>query len=185
MENVMRRLITSLVLIASPLMAQQRAAASAAPATPSNANGGVAAAKAVWMVPHNFVVRALEQTPDSLLSFKATPDVRSLGELFAHVADGEHLFCSLALGEPMMDAGVQKTKKTKAEFHQALKESAAHCDKAYAQTDASAMTPATFFGQNVNRMFLLGMNGAHDYEHYGNIVTYLRLKGITPPSSQR
>jgi hypothetical protein len=29
------------------------------------------------------------------------------------------------------------------------------------------------------------MNGAHDYEHYGNIVTYMRLKGLTPPSSQR
>ncbi len=181
----MRKLATTLVLIASPMLAQQRAAQAAATATPSNANGGVAAAKAVWMVPHNFVVRALEQTPDSLFSFKPTPEIRSLGELFAHVADGEHLFCSLALGEPMMDAGIQKTKKTKAEFLQALKESAAHCDKAYAQTDALAMTPASFFGQQGNRMFLLGMNGAHDYEHYGNIVTYLRLKGITPPSSQQ
>jgi len=180
----MRKLVASLVLMASPLIAQQRSAQAATPATPSNANGGVAAAKAVWMVPHNFVVKALEQTPEALFSFKPTPEVRSLGELFAHVADGEHLFCSLALGEPMMDAGVQKTKKTKAEFLQALKESAAHCEKAYAQTDAQAMTAASFFGQASNRMFLLGMNGAHDYEHYGNIVTYLRLKGITPPSSQ-
>lgn len=175
----MRSLATALLLAsASALGAQQQQSA-----LPSNA--GVASAKSVWMIPHGFVAKALEQTPESLFSFKPTPDVRSLGQLFAHVADGEHLFCSLALGEPMMDAGVEKGKKTKAELIQALKDAAAHCDKAYAQSDMAGQTPASFFGQNVNRMFLLNMNGAHDYEHYGNIVTYLRLKGIVPPSSQR
>lgn len=182
------RIAALALLVAVPAFAQQRAAAAATPATRA-ATGGVAAAKAVWMVPHNFVARALEQTPDSLLSFKPTPDVRSMGEMFAHVADGEHLFCSLALGEPMMQAGVETRFKQggagKADILAAYKAAAAHCDKAYAQTDAEAMTPASFFGQQSNRMFLLGMNGAHTYEHYGNLVTYLRLKGITPPSSQR
>lgn len=174
----MRKTVLSLLLIATPAFAQQR--------PESGPNGGVAAAKAVWMVPHGFVVRALEQTPESLFAFKPTPDVRSLGQLFGHIADGEHLFCALALGEPQPDPFdvTEKTKKSKAEFLQALRESAAHCDKAYAQTDAAAMTPASLFGQQGNRMFLLGLNGAHDYEHYGNIVTYLRLKGIVPPSSQ-
>jgi len=183
----MRKSLLLIAVAALPAAAQQRQAAAGTPATPSSANGGVAAAKAVWMVPHNFVVRALEQTPDSLLSFKPTPDIRSLGQLFAHVADGEHLFCSLALGEPAPNPFnvVERSKSTKADIVQALRESAAHCDKAYAQTDAQAMAPASFFGQQVNRMYLLGMNGAHDYEHYGNIVTYLRLKGITPPSSQQ
>ncbi len=174
----MKKALALLVLAAAPLAAQQQQ--SAVPA-----NAGTSSAKSVWMVPHNYVVRALEQTPDSLLSFKATPAVRSLGQLYAHVADGEQLFCSLALGHGMPATSVEKTKTTKAELLQALKESAAHCDMAYAQTDAQAQTPASFFGQNVNRLFLLNMNGAHDFEHYGNIVTYLRLKGITPPSSQR
>ena len=174
----MRRSLLILVAVAAPAMAQQQQAA-------LPANAGTASAKSVWMVPHGFVAKALEQTPESLFSFKPTPEVRSLGQLFAHVADGEHLFCSLALGEPMMDSGVEKGRKTKAELIQALKDAAAHCDKAYAQNDLAGQIPASFFGQNVNRMFLLNMNGAHDYEHYGNIVTYLRLKGITPPSSQR
>jgi uncharacterized damage-inducible protein DinB len=173
----MRRSLLILAIAAAPLGAQQQQ--SMAP------NAGVSSAKAVWMIPHNFVVRALEQTPDSLLSFKPTPEVRSLGQLYAHVADGEHLMCSLALGEPMMDGGVEKTKTSKADLVQALKESAAHCEKAYAQSDMAAQTPAKFFGMDANRMWLLNMNGAHDYEHYGNIVTYLRLKGIVPPSSQR
>ena len=174
----MRRSLLILAIAAAPLGAQQQQAA-----LPPNA--GMASAKSVWMIPHGFVAKALEQTPESLFSFKPTPEVRSLGQLFAHVADGEHLFCSLALGEPMMDGGVEKSRKTKAELIQALKDAAAHCDKAYAQNDVAGQTPASFFGQSVNRMWLLNMNGAHDYEHYGNIVTYLRLKGITPPSSQR
>ncbi len=178
----MRRSIMILLAAASPLAAQTQQGA-----TPMSATAAVSSAKAVWMVPHGFVVRALQQVPDSLLNFKPPADVRTLGQLFAHIADGEHLFCSLALGEAMPTPfdGVEKTKKTKAELTQALTESAAHCDKAYAQSDAAAQTPVEFFGQKANRLFLLNMNGAHDYEHYGNIVTYLRLKGIVPPSSQR
>lgn len=176
----MRRTVLALLAIAAPLAAQQPQAA-------PDLNSSVATSKSVWMVPHGFVVKALEQVPESLFSFKPTPEVRSLGQLFAHVADGEHLFCSLALGQaaPQPFDGTEKTKKTKAELMQALKESAAHCDQAYAQSDASSRTPAEFFGQKANRLWLLNMNGAHDYEHYGNIVTYMRLKGLTPPSSQR
>jgi uncharacterized damage-inducible protein DinB len=180
----MRRLVLALFACAGaagPIMAQQQTASAAAPTT------AVATAKTVWLIPRGFVLRALEQVPDSLLAYKPTPEVRSLGQLFAHISDGEHLFCSLALGEaaPNPFDGNEKTKKTKAEIQQALEESKAHCDKAYAQTDSAAQTPAEFFGQKQNRLFLLNMNGAHDYEHYGNIVTYMRLKGLTPPSSQR
>ena len=60
-----------------------------------------------------------------------------------------------------------------------------HADRILGGSGTYFAAAASFFGQSVNRMWLLGMNGAHDYEHYGNIVTYLRLKGITPPSSQR
>jgi uncharacterized damage-inducible protein DinB len=178
----MRRSLLILAIAAAPLGAQ-----------PVPPNAGVSAAKGVFMVPAGFVRRALEQTPDSLLNFRPTPAIRSLGELYGHVADGEHLFCSLALGEPMMNAGIEEAFKTstgtpaqkRAAIVEGFRTAMAHCDKAYAQTDAAAQATANFFGNNVNRQWLLGMNGAHDYEHYGNIVTYLRLKGLTPPSSQR
>src|SRR5687767_15714180 len=134
----MRRSFLIIAIAAATSLGAQTQQAALAP------NAGVMSAKGVFMVPAGFVRRALEQTPDSLLSFKPTPEIRSLGELFAHVADGEHLFCSLALGEPMMDAGVEKTKKTKAELIQALKDAAAHCDKAYAQNDLAGQTPASF-----------------------------------------
>ena len=176
----MRKTIVLLSVLSSPVWAQQQQGGIAA-------NAGVSSAKAVWMIPHGFVARALEQTPDSLLGFKPTADVRTLGQLFGHIADAEFALCAMSLGEPMRarEASIEATKHTRAELAQALKESAAYCDKAYSQTDMQAQTPANFFGTQTNRMFILNMNGAHDYEHYGNIVTYLRLKGITPPSSQR
>lgn len=177
----MRPSLLLLTIAAAPLGAQ---------AVP--ANSGVATARAVWMVPHGFVVRALTATPDSLLNFRAAPPpVRTLGELFAHIADGEHLFCSLGLGETMMNAGVEERFKSgaqslsqkKAALLRALTESAEHCDKAYAQNDAGVQGTADFFGRAQTRLWLLTMNGAHTYEHYGNIVTYMRAKGLTPPSS--
>lgn len=174
----MRRTLAVLVLAASPLVAQQQQ-------SKMDANAAVSSAKAVWALPHGFLERSLEMVPDSLLGFKPTPEVRSLGQLFAHVADAEFAFCALALGEPMRPQAqsIEKTKSTKAELLQALKESGAYCERAYAQSDASAMTAAEFFGRKTNRMFILNLNGAHDYEHYGNVVTYLRIKGMVPPSS--
>ena len=41
------------------------------------------------------------------------------------------------------------------------------------------------YGESHTRMWALALNATHDAEHYGNIVTYLRIKGMVPPSSQR
>ena len=56
--------------------------------------------------------------------------------------------------------------------------------RAYAQRDAAASMPTKLFGQNATRFSALVRNAVHDGEHYGNIVTYMRLKGMVPPSSQ-
>jgi hypothetical protein len=62
----MRRSLLILVAAAAPAMAQQQQAAPAP-------NFGVATAKGVFMVSAGYVRKALEQTPDSLLSFRPTP----------------------------------------------------------------------------------------------------------------
>ena len=52
-------------------------------------------------------------------------------------------------------------------------------------TDAAgAETTKSFFGE-MAKLSLLEMNTHHDFEHYGNMVTYMRLKNIVPPSSER
>jgi hypothetical protein len=68
----------------------------------------------------------------------------------------------------------------------ALKASFAACDKVFAATtDANATAPVDFFGQKQTRLGMLAFTNSHMWEHYGNLVTYMRLKNIVPPSSER
>lgn len=175
----MRRSLLILVAAATPaipLAAQQQQSAAAA-------NASVMATKSVWSIGHNYVLRSAEQMPESLYSFRPAPTVRTFGQLVGHVADSEGYFCATALGETPANNEFEK-KTSKAELVAALKTSAAVCERAYAQTDAASGGPIKIFGRDSNRMFALSLNAAHDMEHYGNLVTYIRIQGMVPPSSQ-
>jgi hypothetical protein len=61
----------------------------------------------------------------------------------------------------------------------------AYCDKAYdSMTDASAVQTIKLFGNDAPRLSALTVNNMHNMEHYGNLVTYMRLKNIVPPTSE-
>jgi uncharacterized damage-inducible protein DinB len=123
--------------------------------------------------------------PEENYSFKPTPEVRSFGQLIGHVADAQYAFCSTVLGEKNPAPGVEKSKTSKADLVQALKDAVAYCDKAYdGMTDAQAVQIVKFFGQDRAKVTVLSFNTIHSMEHYGNMVTYLRLKGLVPPSSE-
>jgi hypothetical protein len=51
-------------------------------------------------------------------------------------------------------------------------------------TDAKGSEMTKFMSFNLAKLSLLSLNTAHTDEHYGNMVTYLRLKGIVPPTSE-
>jgi len=62
----------------------------------------------------------------------------------------------------------------------------AYCNRAYtALTDASANETVKAFGGERNKLGVLWFNASHNLEHYGNLVVYMRTKGIVPPSSER
>ena len=83
-----------------------------------------------------------------------------------------------------MAKNIEKSAKSKSEITAALKEAFAYCDAAYAHfTDAQAAELVSFFGMRITRLGAMDFNTAHNMEHYGNLVTYMRLKGIVPPSS--
>ncbi len=68
----------------------------------------------------------------------------------------------------------------------ALHASFAYCGRAYeALTDANMNDTVKAFGQERNKLGVLWFNASHNLEHYGNLVVYMRLKGIVPPSSER
>jgi uncharacterized damage-inducible protein DinB len=138
---------------------------------------------------HNYIkdnlVKAAEKMPEENYSFKPTPEVRSFGQIVGHVADAQYMFCSTVLADGMKPPGIEKGKTTKADLVKALNDSFAYCDKAYdTMTDAHATEMVKFFGRDMAKLTVLSINNAHDDEHYGNIVTYMRIKGLVPPSSE-
>jgi hypothetical protein len=61
----------------------------------------------------------------------------------------------------------------------------AQCNKAFdSMTDAKGSEMVKLFNFNLAKLTVLSVNTAHTDEHYGNMVTYLRLKGIVPPTSE-
>jgi uncharacterized damage-inducible protein DinB len=164
-------------LVAGPALAQTPAAPPANPITTS-ISGQLA------MVKGN-IVKSAEQVPENLYGFKATPEVRSFGQLFGHVADSNYAICAAAAGEKNPGLNVEKTKTAKADLVAALNESFAYCEKVLAATtDANGGEMRELFGMKMARLALVSFAVSHDFEHYGNIVTYLRLNKMVPPSSQ-
>jgi len=162
--------------VEAPMRAQEGATAGSA----------VSTARMLWEPVIGYITTAAEELPESTYSYKPTPEVRSFGQQVGHVAGAQYLFCAAALGDPPRNEDdIEKTRKTKAELVAALKASTQYCGRAYAQTDKAAQGKTKLFGQERTRLFALGLNANHDAEHYGNIVTYLRLKGIVPPSSRQ
>jgi uncharacterized damage-inducible protein DinB len=156
-----------------------------APAAPAG-DPWTAAARAQFAIVKGYLTKTAEKVSEDLYAFKPTPEVRSFGQLLGHTADSNYAICAAALGEKPPVAGIEKTKTTKTDLMRALNDALAYCDKAFAAMDgAKGAEPIKFFGGQQPRLAVLWFNTAHDFEHYGNLVTYMRLKGIVPPSSER
>lgn len=141
--------------------------------------------KGLYASVKNNLVRAAEKMPEENYAFKPTPEVRSFGQIVGHVADAQYTFCSAVLGSENPRPGVEKSKTSKADLVQGLKTAFAYCDKAYDDmTDAQAAQMVKFFGREQAKLTVLSFNTSHNNEHYGNLVTYMRLKGLVPPSSE-
>ncbi len=138
-----------------------------------------------WKQASTNVLKAAKKMPAEKYDYKASPEVRSFGAFVGHVADAGVMFCAAAAGEKKTPPGAEKSMKTKEALVAALEESIAYCDKVYAGvTAASAVESIKFFGQDRTRVGVLFFNNMHTYEHYGNIVTYMRANGLVPPSSE-
>ena len=149
-------------------------------------NLAVGMARQLWEPMIGYITSVAEELPESTYAYKPTAEVRSFGQMLGHVAGAQYMFCAAALGEPSRNEDdIEKTKKAKSELVTALKASTEYCKKAYAQTDKAAQGKIKLFGQERTRLFALGINATHDAEHYGNLVTYLRMNGMVPPSSRR
>jgi uncharacterized damage-inducible protein DinB len=173
----MRRCLVLIALATTPLAAQQQQATD-----PSRL--AVTAARANWLSAHNYIVRSAEQMSEADFAFKPVATVRSFAQIVAHVADDEMGWCAQILGEPLKQSQFEKTLSAKADVLKAIRDAGTYCEKAYGISDSEAAGVATIWGGQQPKIRGLMDNAAHDWEHYGNIVTYMRIKGMVPPSSQ-
>jgi uncharacterized damage-inducible protein DinB len=143
--------------------------------------------RAGWNTAKRNMLGSAEVMPDEKYGFKPVDTVRTFGQMLAHVAGANYVFCAAARGEksPHAEEAFEKTATTAAAITKALQESIAYCDGAYtALTDATAgaIVSGAFGGKDSRAGILMGNTG-HNNEHYGNLVTYLRINGLVPPSS--
>jgi uncharacterized damage-inducible protein DinB len=133
------------------------------------------------------IMKAAEKVPEDQYGFKPAPDVRTFGQLVGHVANANYMICSRAAGEKSpATADVEKTMSSKADLSAALKASFDYCDATYAKMTAEkgAEMVDFFVGGKQPRLAVMAFNNGHNWEHYGNIATYMRIKGMVPPSSE-
>ena len=119
--------------------------------------------------------------------------VRTFGQMVKHFSATNHILAAAALGEePPADAGDElgpENVRTKAEILTYLKGSFVHLEKAVqaiGQTNipvnASPISPLK--RGEVTRLALITETLLHAYDHYGQMVEYLRMNGVVPPASR-
>ncbi len=156
-----------------------------------------ASLKRLWDGIKRNIQESAEKMPAEDYQFKpagTAPEVRTFGQMLAHVGAAHVGYCGRAAGDrtpEQMKADQQRfadleKSGTKDQIVKALAETIAYCDGVYsAMTDAKALELLPGGQTPVPRVQLLIQNIAHDNEHYGNLVTYFRAKGMVPPSTER
>lgn len=142
---------------------------------------------------HNEISRSAAKFPEEYYGLRPGPqtEVRTFGQLVGHLANFNYLWCSEAKNEKNPAEGKNFEKLTsKAELTKALSDAFAYCDSVYnSLTDASAQEVLEITEENggkrkINRLSLLVLNYGHNEHHYGNMISYMRMKSIVPASSE-
>jgi uncharacterized damage-inducible protein DinB len=141
--------------------------------------------KGLYTSVKGYILKSAEKMPEENYSFKPSPEVRNYGAVLGHLADDQYFFCAAAKGEKK-GTSIEKDVTSKADLVGELKKAFAYCDAVYdSLTDATGPTMMKFGRGERTLSGILNFNVAHDNEHYGNLVTYLRIKGLVPPSSEK
>jgi hypothetical protein len=146
--------------------------------------------RGAWNGAKKNIQESADVMPETGYGFKPVDGVRTFGQILAHVAGANYVFCAAAKGEkaPHAEDEFEKSATTKAAIVKAVGDSLAYCDAAFAAADDTSLGAAIEMpfgmGKGTRASALLG-NVGHLNEHYGNLVTYFRLKGMVPPSSGR
>jgi hypothetical protein len=147
-----------------------------------SANPFMSELKQFYTVRKGDLLKAADRMPADAYDFKPTPDVRTFGQLIAHIADAQMSFCSGAKGKPVRPNAASKTSK--ADLVAALKASFDECDGVFDTTTDAIATQMIKSGDTAHSKFWALLYATlHDNEEYGYLAVYLRLKELIPPST--
>lgn len=183
MRTLLRTLLVCLLAPAAAVWADDKPAA----ATDKPAQGRHADPfkKTAYEFVKTTLLGSAEKMPEENYGFKPADSVRSFGQIVGHVADSQYFMCSTVLGEKSPGGTIEKTKTSKADLIAGLKGAFATCDRAWdGMTEASASETVKLFKGDMAKRDVLTANTMHGVEHYGNLIVYLRMKNIVPPSSE-
>ena len=147
-----------------------------------------ASLRSSWEGARKNIVESARVMDEANYTFKPVETVRTFGQILGHVAGANYVFCSAAKGEktPHAEDAFEKLP-SKAEIVKVLADSVAYCDSAIAAMDDRMLAESIEMPYNMgkaSRASAILVNIGHNNEHYGNLVTYFRIKGIVPPSSR-
>jgi len=139
--------------------------------------------KTQWDNTRTLLEGIVAQVPEDLYDFRPTPEVRSFRELFAHLIDENFRFMGQAAGEtPPMEKSAIEQLKSRDEILKALKDSYDYGAKVWmgmTEQKAMEMIPGRG-GQEQLRWAPILVQIMDNMDHYGNLVVYVRLKGMVP-----
>lgn len=182
---------------AQPAKSSPAAGASASPSTPPTIASAID--REISLVEKE-VIGAAEAMPEDKFDFSPEKlnipgsdykGVRTFGEQLKHVAASNYLIWSPITGEKppdtVNDGKGPDTMKAKADIIKFVKDSFAFGHKAVATLNSSnIIEPITSkSGRQTTRLFQATFAAAHCFDHYGQMIEYLRMNGIVPPATER
>lgn len=118
----------------------------------------------------NYIIKAADLVPADKYSYRPAQSVRTFGQLIAHIADAHNYFCAPAAGRNIQWSDpIEKGSTDKATLVPKLKQSIDACN--------------TTLGGGASKAGVMIDNIGHTNLHYGNVITYMRMLGLVPPSS--
>jgi hypothetical protein len=119
------------------------------------------------------------------LSASAKAQFTGISAFVTRSADKYFMMCSAAAGSKPPQQSFEQSATTKAALVKALADGVAFCQSAMGgMTDQKGAETIDFVFGPTPRLGVLFFVTTHTYEHYGNLVTYMRLNKIVPPSSE-
>ncbi len=181
----MRAPTIALLLLATSLSAAARVQPQV-PASPAKITGFRAETIADLDDVQEKIMDLASSVPAEKYAWRPAPGVRSIGEVFMHIAGGNYFLATFVGAQPPSDIPKDLEKVTdKAQVVAELKKSFDHVRRVVAnQTDADLEKSVNLFGKTTTYRYVFTTLLNHLHEHLGQSIAYARMNNVVPPWSR-